>query len=155
MKGTSIGNSEVIREVHNAFARPELFVGEQVIRSAKDEDAYHFVAYIPHNGVVYELDGLKSGPIIHGSYDNKEKWISIIKPVIENRMHRASTHFNLLSIQKSRSKLLQEELGENADINQRNEILSKLSAHQSLRESQRLENERRDVRDHGWHGGGS
>ena len=66
-----------------------------------------------------------------------------IKPVIENRMHRASTHFNLLSIQKSRSKLLQEELEENADINQRNEILSKLSAHQSLRESQRLENERR------------
>jgi hypothetical protein len=33
----------------------------------KSADAFHFVAYVPFAGRLYELDGLQPGPIDHGT----------------------------------------------------------------------------------------
>ena len=66
-------------------------------KSGKKEDVYHFISYVPFNGCVYELDGLKEGPINLGSGSN---WIEVVGPAIEERMARYSsneTHFALLS----------------------------------------------------------
>ena len=61
-RGEMLGQSDVIRATHNAFARPSTFEFEE--RAAKEEDdVYHFTAFVHKNGAIYELDGLQPGPI--------------------------------------------------------------------------------------------
>ncbi|OBS80029.1 hypothetical protein A6R68_21770, partial [Neotoma lepida] len=62
MKGLALSNSDVIRQVHNSFARQQMFEFDTKTL-AKEEDAFHFVSYVPVNGRLYELDGLREGPI--------------------------------------------------------------------------------------------
>jgi hypothetical protein len=35
--------------------------------ASEDDDVYHFIAYTPHEGKVYEIDGLTSGPVAIGA----------------------------------------------------------------------------------------
>ncbi|NWI98540.1 UCHL5 hydrolase, partial [Crypturellus undulatus] len=86
MKGLALSNSEVIRQVHNSFARQQMFEFDAK-SSAKEEDAFHFVSYVPVNGRLYELDGLREGPIDLGSC-NQDDWISAVRPVIEKRIQK-------------------------------------------------------------------
>ena len=53
----------------------------------KDDDVFHFVAYLPINGRLYELDGLKEGPIDLGKCDEQD-WLKSVKPVLDQRMQR-------------------------------------------------------------------
>ncbi|KAH8161367.1 hypothetical protein CIB48_g6878 [Xylaria polymorpha] len=65
-RGETLSNSELIRDVHNSFAKSSPFVDETQRTSGEPEDAFHFIAYTPINGTLYELDGLQPAPISHG-----------------------------------------------------------------------------------------
>ena len=47
-------------------------------------EAFHFVSYVPINGRLYELDGLKSYPIDHGPVS--EDWTENFRQVIIDRL---------------------------------------------------------------------
>ena len=59
----TIGGSEGVRRAHNSFASPNPFLSDESLSSGKDDDAYHFIAYVPFEGELWELDGLKPAPI--------------------------------------------------------------------------------------------
>ncbi|XP_030791397.1 ubiquitin carboxyl-terminal hydrolase isozyme L5 isoform X11 [Rhinopithecus roxellana] len=113
MKGLALSNSDVIRQVHNSFARQQMFEFDTKT-SAKEEDAFHFVSYVPVNGRLYELDGLREGPIDLGAC-NQDDWISAVRPVIEKRIQKYSEgeiRFNLMAIVSDRKMIYEQKIAE-------------------------------------------
>ncbi|XP_044732790.1 ubiquitin carboxyl-terminal hydrolase isozyme L5 [Chrysoperla carnea] len=100
MKGLALSNSETIRTVHNSFARQTLFEFDSK-QSSKDDEVYHFVGYLPIDGRLYELDGLKAGPIDLGVIPTDSDWLDVVRPIIEKRIQKyteGEIHFNLMAI---------------------------------------------------------
>ncbi|KAE8742116.1 hypothetical protein FOCC_FOCC012323 [Frankliniella occidentalis] len=100
MKGLSLSNSQTIRTVHNSFARQNLFEFDSKA-ATKDDDVYHFVSYLPIDGRLYELDGIREGPIDLGPIPADKDWLDIVRPVIEKRMKKYSEgeiNFNLMAL---------------------------------------------------------
>lgn len=134
MKGLAISNSDLIRSVHNSFARSDPFFEEmQEAKGNKDEDVYHFIAYLPIHGALYELDGLSRGPVhlgkAHSSSSHvllyslmhsigactEEDWVQKANAAIMSRMERyggSELHFSLMALTRDRIELLQEQIEE-------------------------------------------
>jgi len=123
MAGEAIGNSNVIRTIHNSFARPEPFEMDEKAAKGDEDDVYHFIGYVPVNGKLYELDGLQPGPIELGECTH-EDWLDKVRPVIQARMQRYSEKeigFNLMAIIENRLDVLNRKISQ---INTRRDLLN-------------------------------
>eukprot|EP00094_Tigriopus_californicus_P008020 TCALIF_07721-PA protein Name:"Similar to calypso Ubiquitin carboxyl-terminal hydrolase calypso (Aedes aegypti)" AED:0.05 eAED:0.05 QI:307/0.5/0.33/1/1/1/3/0/531 len=49
-------------------------------------ETFHFVSYVPINGHLFELDGLKRYPIDHGPWGENEDWTDKFRRVIADRL---------------------------------------------------------------------
>jgi len=92
-KGLAIGNCPQLAAAHNAHAVPRArrrlekqnnTLPTVVSGSRYTGEAFHFVSYVPINGRLYELDGLKSYPIDHGPVS--EDWTENFRQVIIDRL---------------------------------------------------------------------
>lgn len=102
LRGEALSNSELIRDVHNSFARSSPFVNEAQRLATENDDVYHFIAYSSINGILYELDGLQPAPISHGKCEFDEFPTKII-PVLQQRINRYPMNeirFNLMAMVK-------------------------------------------------------
>lgn len=106
-RGEVLGNSELIRSVHNSFARSSPFADETARDpDAETEDAFHFIAYVPVGGTLYELDGLQPAPISHGPCDpsavaGESSFCARVTDVLRRRIDRyaaSEIRFNLLAV---------------------------------------------------------
>lgn len=114
MKGLAISNSDLIRAMHNSFARPEPLVPDEDDEDKKGGDAYHFISYVPVGGTLYELDGLQDGPIALCPA-NESDWLDKVGPHISARMEKyaaSEIRFNLMALVADRVQLLRARLEE-------------------------------------------
>jgi len=133
MKGMAIENSEVVRVAHNSFRHQSSF---EIVQE-KDEkgDAFHFVGYVCHEGKVYELDGLKPGPILIGEVPAGTPWVETARQEIQRRIQTyekkqaekpdegAELRFNLMSIVADRKLEVEQQMLREKYIKQRANVL--------------------------------
>lgn len=111
-KGLALSNASQIRAVHNSFARQTLFELDNK-KAAKDEDVFHFIGYVPIDGRLYELDGLKEGPIDLGAIPPNHDWVDVVRPIIQKRIDKYSEgeiHFNLMALVSDRQLIYQKKI---------------------------------------------
>ncbi|KAJ3336016.1 Ubiquitin carboxyl-terminal hydrolase bap1 [Gonapodya sp. JEL0774] len=116
-RGLAITNSEQMRHVHNAFAGSDPFVNEGSSNDPEDaEELFHFVSYLYRNGAVWELDGLRSGPINHGPA-TPTTWISQLSTILQRRMSAQPTNikFSLQVLRRKPLDILTEKLRAGAE----------------------------------------
>ncbi|CAB3225114.1 unnamed protein product [Arctia plantaginis] len=121
MRGLTLSNSQTIRSAHNSMAQQTLFEFDPKVAS-KDDEAYHFVGYMPIEGRLYELDGLREGPIDHGPIAPDQDWLDVVRPIIMKRINiytEGEIHFNLMALVSDRKMIYQRQLQELLNENQR------------------------------------
>ena len=117
MRGESLGMSDAIRTAHNSFARAEPFMSDERPASGDEDEAFHFVAYVPHGGRVFELDGLQRAPIDVGQVSEGDQWWSTAASEIQRRISQygaAELRFAVMGVCKSERSAVQDSLAQNA-----------------------------------------
>ncbi|KAI0157077.1 cysteine proteinase [Hypoxylon sp. FL1284] len=142
-RGYFLDKNDFIRSIHNSLARRIDLIAEDLTLDNKYEDAqttektqkkggkvnrkrkkkksadsnYHYIAYVPVSGQVWELDGLNSKPRCLGPIPQSEDawWLDIAGEAIQECMMRNSEYssYNLLAICQSPLKNRARELAEN------------------------------------------
>ncbi|KAI0150584.1 cysteine proteinase [Xylariaceae sp. FL1272] len=150
-RGHALNTHDFIRAIHNSVARRVDLLSEDLLldnkheaankrrrtssatkkkttknskprrKSDSDDNAFHYIAFVPVDGEVWELDGLETKPLRIGSYPLYDKdhnhisWLDVANRAIQERMSRENEFapYNLLAICRSPLLTISEKLGTN------------------------------------------
>ncbi|KAI1105422.1 cysteine proteinase [Jackrogersella minutella] len=133
-RGYFLDGNDFIRSVHNSVARRIDLLAEDLALDNKYEESlkvkkksrkkssrstrkhtnvetnYHYIAYVPVNGQIWELDGFQVKPLCLGNI--ADSWLDTASTAIQERMGRNSedSSYSLLAICQSPLKTLAGEL---------------------------------------------
>ncbi|KAI2469175.1 cysteine proteinase [Annulohypoxylon bovei var. microspora] len=132
-RGNNLDENDFIRSIHNSVARRIDLVAEDLALDNKYEESqkkkraqekssrpkrtkanvdmnYHYIAYVPKNGQIWELDGFQTKPLCLG--DIEGPWLDTASAAIQERMMRNSEYssYSLLAICQSPLQALCAEL---------------------------------------------
>ncbi|CAO3636168.1 unnamed protein product [Cunninghamella echinulata] len=128
MKGLSLSNSESIRESQNRVARS----WPNKVNHHPPPHRYHYVSYIPFEGYLYELDGLKRGPLRLGPCTN-ENWLDMLKIELSRKTEiyrKQRISFSIWSLVEDKRHVIQRKLIEKSS--KKKEIEMYLDQHYPL-----------------------
>ncbi|XP_049275527.1 ubiquitin carboxyl-terminal hydrolase BAP1 [Rhipicephalus sanguineus] len=112
-KGYAIGNTPELARAHNTHAKPEPRQPQEKphgVPMGRTMEAFHFVSYVPIDGRLYELDGLKPYPIDHGPWLPGEDWTDKFRMVITERLGGGDIRFNLMAVVPDRRQAYEQKL---------------------------------------------
>lgn len=108
LKGLAIGNTPELAASHNSHAIPQarrrrLDKGSGGVSTGRfTGEAFHFVSFVPINGHLFELDGLKPFPMDHGPWEENEEWTDKFRRVMADRLGISTgeqdIRFNLMAL---------------------------------------------------------
>ncbi|KAM0427212.1 hypothetical protein ACHAPT_007640 [Fusarium lateritium] len=129
LRGRQLSKNTFIRTIHNSFTRrmdhlnADLCLENEVSdakttkprkraapckgkkplrkKKVKSDYGFHFIAYVPAGGYVWELDGLQSKPHRLAPLPDEGDWTTVARPQIECRMlqyEESQLSFNLLAL---------------------------------------------------------
>lgn len=106
-RGDAIAMSEFLQTQHNFMCRPQLMVNEGPIPQMSEEDdgLYHYIAYVPTDQGLFELDGLKPAPVFHGA-STLENMVEVVRRRM-NR-HMGDLRVSLLAVTQDMRKVYEE-----------------------------------------------
>lgn len=83
-------------------ARRRLDKGSGVPTGRFTGEAFHFVSFVPINGHLFELDGLKPYPMDHGPWGENEDWTDKFRRIMADRLGISTgeqdIRFNLMAV---------------------------------------------------------
>ncbi|XP_037031936.1 ubiquitin carboxyl-terminal hydrolase calypso isoform X2 [Bradysia coprophila] len=106
-KGLAIGNTPELACAHNSHATTQakrrLDKNNSGVSTGRfTGEAFHFVSFVPINGHLFELDGLKPFPMNHGPWKENEDWTSKFRCTMAERLGISSgeqdIRFNLMAV---------------------------------------------------------
>ena len=102
-KGIFLSNCEILKKEHNKFKILESNLNDE------DADIYHFVTFIHFKNSIYEIDGLREGPILIEENIEFKNWISKVIPYLKEKINLFSNNeikFNLMALTLDKLELL-------------------------------------------------